>query len=119
MAKELFAGQKKNKYRIVISKQAVSRKNLTPLLRGHNKILIISDNGVPAKIIKTITKNTRHTNENIIKRSIFWDDTIAQSIEKIVKIQEKQSKHVNTNKRENQITIHKKNSEINNCRRGL
>ena len=28
MAKELFAGQKKNKYRIVISKKAVSKKNL-------------------------------------------------------------------------------------------
>ena len=56
MAKELFAGQKKNKYRIVISKKAVSKKNLTPLLREHNKILIISDNGVPTKIIKTITE---------------------------------------------------------------
>ena len=56
MAKELFAGQKRNKYRIAISKQAVSKKNLAPLLRGHNKILIISDNGVPTKIIKTITE---------------------------------------------------------------
>ncbi len=56
MAKELFAGQKKNKYRIVISKKAVSKKNLAPLLKGHNKILIISDNGVPTKIIKTITE---------------------------------------------------------------
>ena len=32
MAKELFAGQRKNKYKIVISKEAISRKNIAPLL---------------------------------------------------------------------------------------
>jgi len=29
MAKELFAGQKNNRYRIIISKEAISKKNLT------------------------------------------------------------------------------------------
>ena len=56
MAKELFAGQRKNKYRIVISKDALSKKNLVPLLKEHSKMLIITDNGVPTKIIKTITE---------------------------------------------------------------
>ena len=54
MAKELFAGQRKNKYRIVISKNAISKKNLAPLLKNHNKTLLISDNGVPSKIVREV-----------------------------------------------------------------
>ena len=46
MAKELFAGQRKNKYKIVISKEAISRKNIAPLLKMHKKTLIISDDGL-------------------------------------------------------------------------
>ncbi len=55
MAKELFAGQRKNKYRIVVSKEALSKKNLVPLLKEHNKVLIITDDGVPSKIVKKVT----------------------------------------------------------------
>ena len=55
MAKELFAGQSKNKYKIVIGKEAISKKNLAPLIKDHNKTLIISDDGVPQKIVKKVT----------------------------------------------------------------
>ena len=55
MSKEIFAGHRKNKYRIVIGKKAITKKNLFPLLKGHNKTLIISDNGVPSKIVKEVT----------------------------------------------------------------
>ena len=55
MAREIFAGQKKNKYKIVISKEAITKKNLAPLLTEHNKTLIISDDGVPSKIVKEVT----------------------------------------------------------------
>jgi 3-dehydroquinate synthase len=54
MAKELFAGQKNNSYRILISKEAISKKNLTPLLKEHKKALIISDDGVPTKILNKV-----------------------------------------------------------------
>ena len=54
MAKELFAGQRKNKYRIVISKNAISKENLAPLLKNHNKTLLISDDGVPSKIVREV-----------------------------------------------------------------
>ena len=54
MAKELFAGQKNNRYRILISKEAISKKNLTPLLKEHKKTLIISDDGVPTKILNKV-----------------------------------------------------------------
>ena len=55
MAKELFAGQRKNKYKIVISKDAISRNNIAPLLKMHQKTLIISDDRVPQKIVKKVT----------------------------------------------------------------
>ena len=55
MAKELFAGQINNKYKIVISKEAISKKNLSPLLKQHKKTLIITDDGVPQKIVKKVT----------------------------------------------------------------
>ena len=55
MAKELFAGQRKSKYGIVISKNAISKKNLVPLLKNHNKTLLISDDGVPSKIVREVT----------------------------------------------------------------
>ena len=55
MAKELFAGQKKDKYKIINGRDAISKKNLTLLLKQHKKLLIISDNGIPANIIKKVT----------------------------------------------------------------
>ena len=55
MAKKIFAGKKNKKYKIIISGNAISKKNLGPLLNKHNKVLIISDNGVPTNITKKIT----------------------------------------------------------------
>ena len=55
MAKEIFAGRKNKKYKIVISGDALSKKNLGPLLKEHNKVLVISDNGVPLNIIKKVS----------------------------------------------------------------
>ena len=55
MAKELFAGQKQSKYRIIIGRDAISKKNLALLLKQHKKVLIISDSGIPANIIKKVT----------------------------------------------------------------
>ena len=52
MAKELLAGGRKDQYKIIIGQNAISKKNLTPLIKDHKKILLISDSGVPKKIIK-------------------------------------------------------------------
>ena len=70
MAKELFAGQRKNKYRIVISKNAISKKNIAPLLQNHNKTLLISDDGVPSKIVRdvaTVCKSSTKVFKIILK----------------------------------------------------
>ena len=55
MAKELFAGQKQDRYKIIIGRDAISKKNLALLLKQHKKVLIISDNGIPTNIVKKVT----------------------------------------------------------------
>ena len=55
MAKELFAGPKQNKYKIIIGNDTISKKNLSSFVKLHNRVLIISDNGLPSKIIKKVT----------------------------------------------------------------
>tara|TARA_Y100000768_G_scaffold362699_1_gene321710 strand:- start:2138 stop:3211 length:1074 start_codon:yes stop_codon:yes gene_type:complete len=59
MAKEIFAGKKNKRYKIIISGNAISKINLGPLLNDHNKALIISDNGVPADITKKVISITK------------------------------------------------------------
>jgi 3-dehydroquinate synthase len=55
MAKQIFAGKKDKKYKIIISGNAISKKNLGPLLKDHKKALVISDNGIPLNITKRVT----------------------------------------------------------------
>ena len=59
MAKVIFAGKKDRKYKIIISGNAISKKNLGPLLKEHNKALVISDNGVPLNITKKVSSISR------------------------------------------------------------
>ena len=60
MARELLAGQKNNQYRIIIGKNSISKMNIVPLIKGHKKLLLISDTGVPEDIIKKITEITKN-----------------------------------------------------------
>ena len=55
MAKELLAGKKNNQYRIIIGQNSISKRNIAPLVKGHKKLLLISDTGVPKNIIKKVT----------------------------------------------------------------
>ena len=54
MARELLAGQKNNQYRIIIGKKSISQKNMSSFTKGHKKLLIISDTGVPKDIIQNV-----------------------------------------------------------------
>ena len=60
MAKEIFAGKKNLKYKIVISGNAISKKNLGAILKEHHKALIISDNGVPLNISKKVNSISKN-----------------------------------------------------------
>jgi 3-dehydroquinate synthase len=84
MAKELFAGQRKNKYKILISKEAISRKNIAPLLKEHKKTLIISDDGVPQKIVKKVTAACKPSTK--VLRIILQQGEKAKSIQNFQKI---------------------------------
>jgi len=61
MAKELLAGSRKDQYKIIIGQNAISKKNLTPLIKDHKKILLISDSGVPKKIIRDVALISKTT----------------------------------------------------------
>jgi 3-dehydroquinate synthase len=54
MAKELLAGKKNNQYKIIIGKNSISKKNISSFTKSHKKLLIITDEGVPQKIIKHV-----------------------------------------------------------------
>jgi len=55
MAKDILAGKKNDQYRIIIGQNTISNTNLLPLIKGYKKLLLISDTGVPKKIIKKVT----------------------------------------------------------------
>ena len=59
MAKVLKAGQKKDQYRIIIGQNSISKKNLSPLIKSHKKVLLISDDGVPEDIINKVISLSR------------------------------------------------------------
>ena len=63
MARELLAGQKNNQYRIIIGKNSISQKNISSFTKGHKKLLIISDTGVPKDIIQNITSLSKLKSE--------------------------------------------------------
>ena len=84
MAKELFAGQRKNKYKILISKEAISRKNIAPLLKEHKKTLIITDDGVPQKIVKKVTAACKSSTK--VFEIILQQGEKAKSIQNFQKI---------------------------------
>ena len=84
MAKELFAGQKKSKYRIVISKEGISKKNIAPLLKMHKKTLIISDDGVPQNIVKKVVAASKPSTK--VFKIILKHGEKAKSIQNFQKI---------------------------------
>ena len=59
MAKVLLAGKKNDQYRIIIGQNSISKKNIVPLVKGHKKLLLISDTGVPKNILKKVTAITK------------------------------------------------------------
>ena len=47
MAKIITVGKGLSKYNVVISKNAITQKNLMAGLKAKNKILVITDSGIP------------------------------------------------------------------------
>ena len=66
MAKIISVGKGLSKYNVVISKNAVTHKNVMAGLKDKNKILVVTDSGIPKSFItdlKKILKNKKKMQE--------------------------------------------------------
>ena len=54
MAKIISVGKGHSKYNVIIAKNALTKKNLIPSLKNKNKILVVTDSGIPKKYIKDL-----------------------------------------------------------------
>ena len=59
MAKIISVGKGSSKYNVVIAKNAVLQKNLMPALNAKNKILLVTDSGIPKSYINNLKKFLR------------------------------------------------------------
>ena len=54
MAKIVSVGKGSSRYDVIIAKNAMNKKNLSNHLKNKNKVLIITDSGIPKKYIKEL-----------------------------------------------------------------
>ena len=64
MAKIIKVGKKNLDYEVVIAKNAISKTRLSSHLKSNNKILVVTDSGIPKKFIKEL-KSTLDFNKQI------------------------------------------------------
>ena len=54
MPKSFSVGKDTSKYKVVISKNSLSKKNLDPVINKSNKVMIVTDSGIPKKYLKEL-----------------------------------------------------------------
>ena len=66
----LSAGKGHTKYNIHLSNKKISKNTLNKFLSNKNKVLIITDSGVPKKFLKSLKKdiNTKHQYSMILEK---------------------------------------------------
>ena len=84
MASELFAGNQSERYKIVIGKKTLSKKFILPLIKGHGKVMIISDDGIPRKITNQISGICKEKTK--VFKTILKQGEASKSIENFKKI---------------------------------
>jgi len=84
MASELFAGNQSERYKIVIGKKTLSKKFILPLIKGHGKVMIISDDGIPRKITNQISGICKEKTK--VFKTILKKGEASKSIENFKKI---------------------------------
>ena len=84
MASELFAGNQSERYKIVIGKKTLSKKFILPLIKGHGKVMIISDDGIPKKITNQISAICKEKTK--VFKTILKKGEASKSIENFKKI---------------------------------
>jgi len=84
MASELFAGNQSERYKIVIGKKTLSKKFILPLIKGHGKVMIVSDDGIPKKITNQISAICKEKTK--VFKTILKKGEASKSIENFKKI---------------------------------
>ena len=84
MASELFAGNQSERYKIVIGKKTLSKKFILPLIKGHGKVMIISDDGIPKKITNQILSICKEKSK--VFKAILKKGEASKSIENFQQI---------------------------------
>ena len=56
MAKIISVGKGSSKYNVIIAKNALTQKNLMPAINTKNKILVVTDSGIPKSYIDNLKK---------------------------------------------------------------
>ena len=87
MASTIKVGKGASKYDVIIAKNALTRRNLLGHLKSKNKVLIITDSGVPKKYLselKAILKNTKKVFVHCLK-----EGEKSKSFSSYIEIQEK------------------------------
>jgi len=84
MASELFAGNQSERYKIVIGKKTLSKKFILPLIKGHGKVMIISDDGIPRKITNQVSGICKEKTK--VFKTILKQGEASKSIENFKKI---------------------------------
>ena len=84
MASELFAGNQSERYKIVIGKKTLSKKFILPLIKGHGKVMIISDDGILRKITNQISGICKEKTK--VFKTILKQGEASKSIENFKKI---------------------------------
>jgi 3-dehydroquinate synthase len=69
---------------LLLAKKTISKKNLSPLLKNHSKVLIISDDGIPSNITKKVSSICRSSAK--VSNIILKQGEKAKSIQNFQKI---------------------------------
>ena len=87
MAKIIKVGKKNSQYEVVIARNAVTKTRLSKHLKSKNKILVITDSGIPSKYIREL-KNLLSFNKQLYIHEIPCGEK-SKSFSTFVKIQER------------------------------
>ena len=74
MANTIKVGKGSSKYEVIISKNALTKSNLTPQIKSSKNILIVTDSGIPKKYIKEL-KAKINNNKNIYTHELPQGET--------------------------------------------
>jgi 3-dehydroquinate synthetase len=87
MAKVIRVGKKPSQYNVIIAKNALTKSNLLNHLKTKNKVLIITDSGVPKKYLQELKELIKDKKKVLVH--ILDEGEKSKSFSSYIKIQER------------------------------